>query len=186
MRKLSVFNQVSLDGYFTDAHGDMSWAHRSDPEWDAFVIGNARNADGTLLFGRITYEMMASFWPTPLAKERMPEVAEGMNNLSKVVFSRTLDEATWSNTKLVKTDMLDEVRALKAGAGNGITIMGSGTLVSQLTQARLIDEYQVVVNPIVLGSGRSMFEGVAERLKLTQTQTRPFRNGNVVLTYVPA
>src|SRR5260221_7204408 len=103
MRKLSVFNQVSLDGYFVDSKGDMSWAHddRQDAEFNAFVADNAGNG-GELVFGRITYQMMASYWPTPLAAKNDPVVAERMNNLPKVVFSRTLDKASWQNTKLVK------------------------------------------------------------------------------------
>ena len=112
MRRLVVFNQVSLDGYFTDSKGDMSWAHKNDPEWNAWVQDNAKGG-GELLFGRITYQMMASFWPTAVALETMPVVAERMNNLPKVVFSRTLDKASWQNTKLVKTGMLDEVRRMK-------------------------------------------------------------------------
>lgn len=184
MRKVTVFNQVSLDGYFTDSAGDMSWAHRSDPEWNAFAADNARrNAGGVLLFGRITYEMMASFWPTPQAKAFAPDLAEDMNGLSKVVFSRTLEEVTWANTRLVKTDMLEEVRALKQGSGNHIAVMGSGTIVSQLAQAGLVDEYQMVVNPMVLGSGRTLFEGVTKPLSLKLTKTRAFTNGNVVLYY---
>ena len=91
MPKLGVFNSVSLDGYFTDATGDMSWAHNAkpDPDWDAFTIGNARGG-GVLLFGRVTYDLMMRYWPTPLAIEQMPTVAERMNKLPKVVFSRTL------------------------------------------------------------------------------------------------
>jgi dihydrofolate reductase len=185
MRKLTVFNQVSLDGYFTDAHGDMSWAHKSDPEWDAFTQSNA-SGDATLLFGRITYEQMASFWPTPQAKQMMPVVADAMNKLPKVVFSRTLNEATWANTALVKTDPAEAVRVLKQGAGSDLVIMGSGTIVSQLTQAGLVDVFQVVLNPLVLGRGRTMFEGVDHRLPLQLTNTRRFSNGNVVLTYEPA
>jgi len=185
MRKLTVFNQVSLDGYFTDAHGDMSWAHRSDPEWDAFTQSNATGG-GTLLFGRITYEQMASFWPTPQAKKMMPVVADAMNKLPKVVFSRTLNEAAWANTALVKTDLLEAVRGLKRTAGADLVIMGSGTIVSQLAQAGLVDVFQVVLNPIVLGQGRTMFEGVDHRLSLKLTDTRRFTNGNVVLSYEPA
>src|SRR3989304_3988652 len=96
MSKLIVFNSVTVDGYFTDKNGDMSWAHKDDPEWNAFVAGNAKG-EGILLFGRVTYELMVSFWPTPMAMELMPDVAKGMNNLPKVVFSRTLDQATWQN-----------------------------------------------------------------------------------------
>jgi dihydrofolate reductase len=182
--KLVVFNQVSLDGYFTDANGDMSWAHKQDPEWNAFVAENAQGG-GVLLFGRITYEMMASFWPTPHAMQHMPVVAEQMNNLPKVVFSRTLDQASWNNTKLVKSGLAAEVRKMKQEPGEDMAIMGSGSIVSQLAQEGLIDEFQVVVNAIVLGNGRTMFEGVKERLTLKQTKTRTFGNGNVLLCYEP-
>src|SRR3954468_2554958 len=95
MANVLVFNSVSLDGFFTDASGDMSWAHKNDPEWNDFTRGNAKG-ESTLLFGRKTYEMMAGFWPSPQAKQSFPEVAEGMNRQPKVVFSRTLDKASWS------------------------------------------------------------------------------------------
>jgi dihydrofolate reductase len=186
MRRLVVFNQVSLDGYFVDAHGDMRWAHAgaNNPEWNAFVENNA-SGDSVLLFGRITYELMARYWPTPYAAQSNPVVAGRMNSLPKLVFSRTLDRASWSNTRLVQTDPAAEVRKLKQEPGPDLVIMGSGTIVSQLTQARLIDEYQVVVIPLVLGQGRTMFEGVKERLPLKLTKTRTFRNGNVWLCYEP-
>jgi dihydrofolate reductase len=185
MRKLLVFNQVSLDGYFTDDKGDISWAHRSDPEWNAWTEENAKGG-GVLVFGRITYDMMASFWPTPAALETMPVVAKQMNDLPKVVFSRTMDRATWQNTKLVKTGLVDEVRRMKKESGDGMVIMGSGTIVSQLAQVGLIDEFQIVVNPIVLGKGRTMFEGVKDKLNFKHTSTRTFGNGNTVLNYEPA
>ena len=185
MRRLVVFNSVTLDGYFTDANGDMSWAHKNDPEWNAFVSENAEGG-GTLLFGRKTYEMMASFWPTPAAMGSMPEVAEGMNNLPKVVFSRTMDQASWKNTKLVKSGMVEEVKKMKNESGEDMVILGSGTIVSQLSEHRLIDEYQIIVNPIVLGKGRTMFEGMKEPLTLKRTKARNFENGNVLVCYEPA
>ena len=186
MRKLIVFNHVSLDGYFTDAKGDMSFAQNAKPdaEWDAFVASNA-SGGGVLLFGRITYELMASFWPTPLAAENMPVVAERMNNLPKVVFSRTLEEASWNNTKLVKDDMTGEIRRMKKEEGEDMVIFGSGTIVSQLAQEGLIDEYQIVVDPVALGKGRTMFDGIKEKLPLKLKETRTFGNGNVLLCYEP-
>lgn len=184
MRKLLVFNSVTIDGYFTDANADMSWAHQQDPEWNDFVAGNATSG-GELLFGRVTYEMMASFWPRPEAARHFPEVAEQMNKLPKVVFSRTLDEATWQNTRLVKGNLASEVRKLKEEAGDHMVIMGSGSIISQLAPENLIDEYQLVVNPIVLGAGRTMFDGLKERLKLKLTSSRTFGNGNVLLCYTP-
>lgn len=184
MRKLHVFNSVTLDGYFTSPDGDMTWAHKQDPEWNEFTSGNA-SGRGELLFGRVTYEMMASFWPTAQAAQMLPTVAEGMNTMSKVVFSRTLDKATWRNTTLVKGDLVSEVRQMKQASGNDLVILGSGSIVAQLAQAGLIDEYQIVVCPVVLGRGRTLFEGVKERVNLKLTKSRAFGNGNVVLWYEP-
>jgi dihydrofolate reductase len=185
MRKLHVFNNISLDGFFTDARGDMSWAHRHDPEWTEFSSGNARG-EGELLFGRVTYEMMAAFWPTPQAAQMLPEVAAGMNAMRKHVVSRTLQRVDWQNTTLVKGDLATEVRALKAQAGPDIVILGSGSVISQLAAARLIDGYQLVLSPTILGKGRTLFETVPDRLGLRLIRTRSFQNGNVVLWYEPA
>src|SRR3954468_12045773 len=144
MSKLIVFNSVSVDGYFTDTNGDMSWAHQNDPEWQEFTNQNA-SGGGVLLFGRVTYEMMAGFWPSPQASQQFPEVAQRMNSAQKVVVSRTLNKASWQNTRLIKTNLPADVRKMKAGDGEGIVILGSGTIVSQLAQENLIDEYQLVV-----------------------------------------
>jgi dihydrofolate reductase len=186
MQKLIVFNNISLDGYFAAANGDFSWAKvdTGDAEFTAFVEGNV-NAGGQLLFGRITYEMMSSFWPTENAIKTFPKTAEGMNRASKVVFSRTLSNASWNNTRLVKSDLASEVRKMKTESGKGIAILGSGSIVAQLAPARLIDEYQFMVNPVVLGKGRTMFEGVTEKINLKLTKTRTFNNGKVFLSYQP-
>ena len=185
MRKLMVFNNISLDGYFTDANSDMSWAHKNaDEEWNKFASENA-SGGGLLLFGRKTYDLMVSFWPTKQAYDTMPAVAEGMNNHPKVVFSRTMDKAEWNNTRLIKGNIVEEVSRMKSEPGEGMVILGSGTIVSQLTQERLIDEYQFIMHPLVLGSGRTLFEGVERPLPLKRINSRTFGNGNVLLTYVP-
>jgi dihydrofolate reductase len=185
MSRLTVFNSVSLDGYFTDKNGDLSWAHRSDPEFDKFTADNA-GGEAALLFGRITYDLMVSYWPTPQAMKDLPAVAAGMNNLPKVVFSRTMEKASWNNTSVARGDIAAEVRKMKRQPGPDMVLMGSGTIVSQLTGAGLIDEYQIVLVPIVLGGGRTMFDGVADRVSLKLKKTRPFSNGNIVLWYEPA
>lgn len=184
MRKLVVFNQVTLDGYFAGDNGDIGWAHsdKEDAEWQAFIVGNA-NSGGTLLFGRVTYELMAAYWPTPAALEQDSAVAKGMNALPKIVFSRTLDSVSWSNTRLVKGGMTTEVRRLKGESGRDLVILGSGSIVSQLTQDGLIDEYQIVLNAVVLGKGRTMFDGVKKQAALKLARTRPFRNGKILLSY---
>ena len=185
MNKLVMFNHVTLDGYFVDVKGDMSWAHRNDPEWNEYGAGNFGDGEGQLLFGRVTYQLMKSFWPTPQATQTFPAVAKGMNSIRKVVFSRTLDEVSWSNTTLVKGDLVTEVRNMKEQSGRDTTILGSGSVVSQLAQAGLIDEYQFVVNPVVLGVGRTLFEGVTAKLNLKLISSRAFSIGNVVLHYAP-
>lgn len=187
MPKLSVFNHVSLDGYFVDQNGSMMWAKagNQDPEWSAFVAENA-NGEGILVFGRITYDLMSSYWPTPLAKQHDQALAERMNQLPKVVFSRTLNQASWNNTKLVQGDLATEIRKMKNQPGGDMVILGSGQIVAQLAQEGLIDEYQLVVNSVILGKGRTMFDGVTDKLDLKLTRSRAFRNGNVLVCYEPS
>jgi dihydrofolate reductase len=183
-RRLSVFNNITLDGYFTSKAGDMSWAHKMDPEWTSFTNENAKG-DSVLVFGRVTYEMMEGFWPTPNAAQIMPDVANKMNSAQKIVFSNTMDSASWNNTRLVKGNGIEEMRRIKQEPGNDLIIFGSGKLVAQLAQAGLVDEYQVVLCPVAIGGGRSMFEGISENLQLVLTKTRSFGNSNVFLTYEP-
>jgi len=176
--------QISLDGYHCDPHGDMSFAHKppEDAEWYAFVAGNARRG-GVLLFGRSTYEMMAAWWPTPAAAQVMPEVAASMNATPKIVFSRTLSSVDWTNTTLVRDDLVETIRRMKSDGGPDMTILGSASVVTQLADAELIDTFQVVVNPVALGAGKSFLSGLTKRLDLVLTNTRVFKNGSVVLWY---
>ena len=187
MQRLVVFTSTSLDGYFTDANGQMTFAHNvaPDAEFNAWTSGNA-SGGGSLLFGRKTYEMMAAWWPTPAAAQAMPAVAAGMNKSRKYVFSRTLKHVTWQNTTLLTGDLVAEVRRLKGENGPGLAILGSGSLVPPLLAAGLLDALQVVVIPKILGGGRTMFEGLRSHVALRLEDTRSFKNGNVVLTYRPA
>jgi dihydrofolate reductase len=185
MATVSVFNSISLDGYFTGANGDLSWAHGTDPndrEWNDFVSGNAQGG-GALVLGRVTYEMMVAYWPTEAAAKAAPNVAAGMNRMEKIVFSRTLDGSSWQNTRVVRDDPVTEIRRLKQGSGSNMVILGSGSIVSKLTEARLVDTYQFVIVPVVLGTGRTMFEGITSQLGLERTSERAFKNGNVVVGY---
>ncbi len=181
MKKLTVFNLVTLDGYFAGQGGDISW-HNVDDEFQE-LAKEASNSGNTLLFGRVTYELMAGYWPTPEAIKNDPIVARGMNSAAKIVFSRTLDRVDWNNTRLVKSDMLSEIRKLKQEPGKDLTVLGSGSIVSQLAQERLIDEYQILLNPVVIGKGKTMFEGVKAPFSLKLTRSRVFGNGNVLLNY---
>ena len=180
--RLNMFNSVSLDGYFTDSHNDMSWAHAGgdSDEFQEFVAGNASGA-ATLVFGRVTYEMMAGFWPTPMAAKQMPEVAAGMNKAQKYVFSRNLKKADWANTTVLNGDPVSEIAKLKRGGA--LTLLGSGSIVKQLAAAGLIDDYQLMVCPVILGSGRTLFDGIPGRPTLKLANSRAFDNGKVFLHY---
>ncbi len=185
-RLLTAFMHISLDGYYCDGRGDMSFAKKppDDTEWNEFVAGNA-SGGGMLLFGRTTYDMMAAWWPTPMAAQAIPVVAARMNAMPKVVFSRTLRSADWSNTTLVKDDLIGSVGRLKDEAGSDLAILGSGSIVRQLAEAGLLDSLQVVVNPVALGAGKSLFAELSKPMELALTNTRVFRNGSVVLWYAP-
>jgi len=187
MRRLSVFNQISVDGYFRTPSGDISWLHQhpdDDEEFKQFTIDNSAG-DYALLFGRKTYEQMASFWPTPAAAKRFPEVAQQMNQRPKFVVSKTLRKSEWQNTTVLSGDLVAETQRLKARTGDPITILGSGSIVSQLAQAGLIDEYQVLVMPVVLGKGVTMFDGAEKAINLALTKSRTFSNGKAFHVYVP-
>jgi dihydrofolate reductase len=180
MRKLRVFESISVDGYFCDAGGGMDWAHagRQDAEFAAWVGENA-SGGGELLLGRKTYQMMEAFWPTPTAGKQMPVVAKGMNAARKYVASTTI-QPTWNNTRLLKGELMKAARDLKLSDGPDITVLGSGSLAAQLGAAGLVDEYQLVIIPVALGGGRTLFT-TGRQLRLVDQ--RAFRCGNVVVSY---
>lgn len=180
MRKLTAFNFVTLNGFYKDASGTTAW-HEHDDEGSRFA-GDNMQAGNILLFGRLTYEMMAGFWPSPMARESMPEVAKGMNDAQKIVFSKTLKKADWQNTTIV-SDMIAEVKKLKQTPGHDLTILGSGNIISQLADEGLLDSIQLMIDPIALGSGTPIFSGINKQLNLELTDTKIFKSGAVLLSY---
>lgn len=187
MRRLTSFMNISLDGYYADKNSDMTWAHKSrdDQEWNEFTMKNA-SGGGSLLFGRVTYDLMIKFWPTATARQQMPVVADGMNRAPKFVASRTLENPTWENTTVISGDLVSEIATLKKSDGPGIAILGSGAIVTQLADAGLIDEFQVAIAPTALGAGKPLFGGVQKALGLKLIDSRVFKNGNVFSRYSPA
>ena len=183
MRRLGSFHFVTLDGHHATVDGDTSW-HPHDPESAKFAEESMRPG-GTLVFGRHTYEMMSGFWPTPVAKQQLPAVAAGMNDADKLVFSRTLTKADWSGTTLVREDAVTAMKRLKTGPGGDLTVLGSATLFRALLAAGLVDEVQLLVDPLVLGRGRPLFDGVPGPLPLRLEESRRFANGSVLLRYAP-
>lgn len=178
---VSMFNYVTLNGFFAGPNGDISWHNFSKDENQ--VAEEGLQAQNILLFGRVTYELMASYWPTPAGQKNDPEIAEGMNNAEKIVFSRSLKKAQWNNTRIISDDIGEEVRKLKK-AGKNMTILGSGTIVTQLAELGLIDEYAFMVNPVVLGSGRTLFEGIKNSPQFKIKSSKTLASGNVLLSYI--
>ncbi|HZS56770.1 MAG TPA: dihydrofolate reductase family protein [Bryobacteraceae bacterium] len=186
MRRLIVFNNMTVDGYFAGPNGDINWFrdHR-DIDFDAFTANDA-DAGLVLVFGRVTYDLMRSYWPTERALQEDPAVARRMNTLPKIVFSRTMNDTAWSNSTLLKGDVAPELARLKKQGGGDLLILGSGSVVTQCAEAGLIDNYQIVVQPIATGSGQTLFEGLTKHLELRLVETRKLGNGNVFVSYEPA
>ena len=181
MRKLIVFNLVTLDGFFEGPGQSIDW-HNVDEEFNEFAVEQLATFD-VIVFGRVTYQGMASYWPTPLAIADDPVVAKRMNSISKIVISRTLDKAEWNNTRLIKDNVAGEIARLKQQPGKDLAIFGSANLSASLMQLGLIDEIRVIVNPLVLGQGTPLFQNVTDRIKLKLIKNRTFNNGNVLLCY---
>ncbi len=183
MRKVFLFNLVTLNGFFEGPNEDISW-HHVDEEFNEFAV-NQLHEIGTLLFGRVTYQVMASYWPTEAAKNDDPMVAGLMNDMPKVVFSKTLDKADWENSRLVKGDPAAEVSKLKQQPGKDIAIFGSSNLAVTLAEHDLIDEYRIIVNPVFLGEGTPLLKGIKDKIELKLLQARTFKSGNILLYYAP-
>ncbi len=183
MRKLSSFTFLSLDGYYKGENNDISW-HKHGREESEFSAESLK-AENTLIFGRLTYQMMASFWPTPTASESFPEVGKGMNKAEKLVFSRTFDSVEWNNTRIIKGDLIEEIKSLKNQSGNGLTILGSGSIVTQLAEKGLVDEFQIMIDPVAIGAGTPLFKGLKHPLDLKLVSSRTFKSGIVLNTYEP-
>lgn len=188
MGTISVFDHVTVDGFFAGPNGEIDWfkAIKQDDDYDAYTHDQSSSGN-TLVFGRTTYEMMKSFWPTPDAIKMDPEMARVMNESPKIVFSRTLESVeegpNWKNITLIHEIDRDAVLALKEKGD--LTILGSGTIVQQFANLGLIDQFQLAVVPVVLGSGKRLFEDVRETtMKLEDS--RSFGNGLVVVTYTTA
>ena len=184
MRKIFLFMMVSLDGFHEGQNGDISWHNANNKEFNEFAVQQTSEAD-LLLFGRKTYELMESYWPTETAKRDDPIVAGLMNGTPKIVISKTLEKVEWDNTRLIKENVAEEIVKLKSQPGKDIAILGSSELTVFLTQQGLVDEYRIMVNPVALGHGKSLFAGLQDKVNLKLLGNRTFESDNVLLTYQP-
>ncbi|MBO9570858.1 MAG: dihydrofolate reductase family protein [Chitinophagaceae bacterium] len=183
MGKLIVFEFITLNGFYKGPGEDIGW-HKHGEEEAEFSKENFESDARILLFGRVTFEMMASYWPTDQARQEFPEVAKGMNASEKIVFSRTLKKTTWQNSTIV-ADMIAEIKRLKK-TEKTLVLLGSGKILSQLANEGLIDEYQIMIDPVALGTGTSLFGGVDHQIDLKLVKSRMFKSGVILLHYHPA
>jgi dihydrofolate reductase len=181
MRTMYAFEMITLDGFYAGPNDEFDWPNVDDEffEWSLRQLDQT----DTLLFGRATYEGMAAYWPTAPADD---PTAQRMNSYPKVVVTRTLDKAEWNNSTLIKKNVADEIAVLKAQPGKDIAVFGSFELTVSLLEWGLLDEIRIIVNPIILGAGKSLFRTAGKRIGLTLVKTQAFESGNVLLTYVPA
>jgi dihydrofolate reductase len=181
VRKIFAFMMVTVDGYYEGPNQEFDfWV--VDDEFNQFSVEQLDEAD-TLVFGRVTYEGMAAYWPTPAAQQDDPRVAARMNSLPKVVVSRSLDNAEWANTRIVRAP--EELEALKQRPGKDMAILGSSDLTASFLQIGLLDELRIMVNPVVVGGGKSVFRTARDKTRLQLIESRTFNSGNVLLTYRP-
>jgi dihydrofolate reductase len=187
MRKVILSNMVTLDGFFEGPNKELDW-HIVDEEFNQYANDLLSNVDA-LLFGRVTYQLMADYWPAAATNPSTPksdvEIADKMNNLPKIVFSKTLQEVKWNNSRLVKDNIAEEISKMKQQPGKDMVIFGSGSIVSTLMQHGLIDEYRIIMNPIVLGKGNSLFKGIKDKHNLKLLKTKVLGSGVVILYYEP-
>jgi dihydrofolate reductase len=183
MRNVFVFMNVSVDGYVEGPGHDISWAHGGDSEPFARKQGPAVDL---ILFGRRTYEMMSAFWPTEQAAAVAPETARFMNEKPKYVASHAAFEPGWDKVTVLRGDVIGQVRRLKEEGVGKIAIFGSNTLCASLAEADLIDEFQMLVNPVLLGEGTSFVRGLRKRAELRLVSAEPQALGGVLLTYARA
>ena len=191
MRQVIVSNLMSLDGYVAGPKGELDWFVKEgwlDEEFGDYVRSLIKKV-GVILMGRNTYNEFVSYWPTATAEAGDdPVISERMNNLPKVVFSRTMTRAVWGkwgNIRLVRNNAAREVARMKKEKGKHIVIYGSATLVSELLKKELVDEIQILLQPIILGGGKPEFKELHRRYGLKLTKCKVFKTGAVVLHYKP-
>jgi dihydrofolate reductase len=179
MRRLIVSNLMSLDGFFEGPNKNIDW-FMVDEEFFDYAREMLRAAD-TLLFGRATYEHMAAYWPAAPSDE----IADKMNGLPKLVASRTLQQTSWNNSKVIKGNVAEEIANLKQTPGKDIVLLGSSILASSLLQEGLIDEYRVILVPLLLGRGSPLFKNITKQIRFKLGETKLLKSGVTILYYQP-
>src|SRR5215469_14522885 len=189
MRKIITTTWVTLDGFIAGPNGEMDWIGEIYDEAMSTYENNLISEADTLLLGRVTYQSFAGSWPyvpdNPNASEGEKVYARKLNAMRKLVFSRTLESVEWNNSLLLKEVVPEEIEQLKHEPGRDMLIYGSASIIQALTNHGLIDEYQVLVHPVILGSGKPLFQDIKDQVKLKLVNTRTHPSGVVVLFYQP-
>ncbi len=185
MRRLIFFMHTSLDGFVAGLNGEMSWINVDDEIFD--FVGTMTDKSDTALYGRVTYEMMESYWPKagehPNASKHDIEHSAWYNRVSKIVLSRTMSEKGLDNTKVISDQLADNINKIKKQKGENIIIFGSPTASNSLLSEGLVDEFWLFVNPVLLGQGIPLFKSVAEATKLKFLESKAFSCGVIALHY---
>ena len=177
---------MTLDGYFEGPNkGEYAWHQHQQTSEETAYAEDKLQYENTLVMGRVTYDQMVGFWPTENAIKMLPDVAAGMNKAEKIVFSKSLKKSDWNNTRVINNNIVEEMKMLKNKTGNDMTILGSGSIVTQFSESGLIDEFQFMIDPIAIGAGTPIFKGIKQQLNLQLVSSKTFKDGVVVLTYKP-
>jgi dihydrofolate reductase len=179
MRTISAFNFLTINGFYKGINEDISW-HIHGEEGNQYSIDSLQSGN-ILMFGRVTYEMMYSFWPTDTAYSMFPVVAEKMNASEKLVVSNSMNAASWHNSTIISGDIINQISELKNSPGKNISILGSGTLITALTDAGLIDEYELLIDPLAIGKGTPIFQNIKNTLNLELASSRVFEKSRSIL-----
>lgn len=185
MRKLVLFIHTSLDGFVAGPNGEMDWINVDEEIFD--FAGQRTNEADTALYGRVTYQMMESYWPTaaqlPTATKHDVEHSRWYNRVTKVVLSKTMNEVSLTNTKIIDGNLAAEIVKLKQDAGKDILMFGSPTAAHSLMTEKLIDDYWLFVNPVLLGRGIPLFKGITDKVALKLVASNMFSSGVACLHY---
>ena len=193
MRKLFLHIIMSLDGFIEDRDKQLDW-QLDDAEFESYINGVLRSIDG-MVFGRKAFELLAGYWPTaaanpsaaadPSSPERHIEAAHMMNALPKYVVSNTLKTTEWNNSHIISGDVKAEITKLKQQPGKDIALFAGANVATSFTKLGLVDEFRIIVNPVLLGDGTPLFQGGYDKLGLELVETRKFQAGAMLLTYRP-
>ena len=186
MRKVILLEHLTLDGFAAGPQGEMDWIYIDEEMFDE--VGELTDSADTALYGRVTYQMMEGYWPTageqPGATKHDIEHSRWVNKATKIVFSRTLKKTSWNNTRIISENIGEEIRGLKNQPGSNMLMIGSPGIAQTFMQLKLIDEYRLYLNPVVLGTGIRLFNDVHEKMNLKLIESKTFNAGVIGLHYV--